>query len=154
DPAFDPAAKQQLRRELQLPIDRPIVLSVGWISATLKRMDYLIDEIATLPVDRRPFVVLLGEIDETSSPILARAKEKLGEGNYAIRSVPYEQVSRFYRAADVFALASIKEGFGRVFLEALIHGLPCAVNDHPIMRYVLGEEGTFADFTQPGQLAA
>ncbi len=152
DPAGEPVAKQQLRRELNLPIDRPIVLSVGWISPRLKRMDYLIDEVASLP-SPRPYLVMLGEIDETSPPIIARAKEKLGDANFAVRSVPYEQVSRYYRSADMFALASLKEGFGRVYLEALIHGLPCAVNDHPVMRYVLGEVGSFGRFDQPGELA-
>ena len=60
----------------------------------------------------------------------------------------------YYRAADVFTLGSLQEGFGRVYLEALMHGLPCAVNDHAIMRYVLGEEGTFADFTREGAMTA
>ncbi len=152
DPAFDPLAKGKLREQLNLRVDRPMVLSVGWISPSLKRMDFLINEIASLPTPR-PLLVLLGEIDDTSPPILALAKQKLGEGNYAIRSVPYEQVGSYYQAADLFALASLKEGFGRVFLEALIHGLPCVVNDHPIMRYVLGDEGTYANYTQPGDAA-
>src|SRR5262249_53901723 len=55
--------------------------------------------------------------------------------------------------ADVFTLGSLKEGFGRVYLEALIGGLPCAAHDHPVMRFVLGEEGVFGDFTQPGELS-
>jgi 1,2-diacylglycerol 3-alpha-glucosyltransferase len=151
-PRFDAAERRRLRQQLNLPTDRPIVLSVGWISSELKRMDYLIDEIPSLP-QPRPFLVLLGEIDDESPPIIARAKEKLGEGNYAIRSAPYEEVGRYYQAADVFALASVNEAFGRVYLEALIHGLPCAVHDSPGTRFVLGDHASYADLTQPGELA-
>lgn len=32
-------------------------------------------------------------------------------------------------------------------------GLPCVIHDHPIMRYVLAEEGIFADLSKPGGLA-
>jgi 1,2-diacylglycerol 3-alpha-glucosyltransferase len=153
DPMLDQAARAALRRKLDLPAERPIVLSVGWIAKQLKRMDYLIDEIASIPQAKRPYLVMLGQIDEASPPIVEQARRKL-DGDCCIRSVPYAEVSKYYSIADAFTLASIREGFGRVFLEALVHGLPCVVNDHPVMRYVLGEEGTFADLTQPGALAA
>lgn len=149
----DPSRQAAARTELGLPLDRPILLSVGWIASELKRMDYLIDDLATLPPGRRPFVVLLGEIDDRSPPIIEQARRKL-DTDCRICSVPYPHVGKYYAAADVFALASIREGFGRVFLEALMHGLPCVVNDHPVMHYVLGDQGTFADLTQPGKLAA
>jgi glycosyltransferase involved in cell wall biosynthesis len=152
DPGFDPEKRAALRTELGLPVDRPIVLSVGWIAAELKRMDYLVDEIASIPKDHRPFLVMLGEMDDRSPAIVEQARRKL-DTDCRICSVPYSEVGTYYAAADVFALASIREGFGRVFLEALMHGLPCVVNDHPVMRYVLGNEGNFADLTQPGQLA-
>jgi glycosyltransferase involved in cell wall biosynthesis len=153
DPPLAPAARAATRRELDLPIDRPIVLSVGWIAAELKRMDYLIDEIASIPGGQRPFLVLLGEIDDRSPPIVEQARRKL-DNDCRICSVPYRDVGKYYSVADLFALASIREGFGRVFLEALMHGLPCVVNDNPVQRYVLAEEGTFADLTQPGTLAS
>lgn len=35
-----------------------------------------------------------------------------------------------------------------------MYGLPCIVHDHPVMRYVLGTHGCFADQSQPGTLAA
>lgn len=182
-PVSDPAARRALREQLGLPPDRPIILSVGWIAARHKRMDYVIREVARLreqkseirsqksigrdaaaavPLNselrpltsRPPFLVLLGQMDDQSPAILALAREQLGEGNFVARSVPYEQVTDYYRAADVFTLASLQEGFGRVYLEALIHGLPVLAHDHAVMRYVLGGEGTLLDLTQPGVLAA
>jgi 1,2-diacylglycerol 3-alpha-glucosyltransferase len=152
DIQFDPQKRAAARRELQLPVDRQIVLSVGWIAAFHKRMDYLIDEIASL-APPRPYLVMLGAMDEQTPRILRQAREKLGDENFAARSVPYEQVSQYYQAADVFTLCSLREGFGRVYLEALMYGLPCAVHDHPVMRWVLGSEGAFDDFSTSGNLA-
>ena len=145
-------ARAALRRHLGLPVDRPVVLSVGWIQAAHKRMDYVINEVARLD-EPRPFLALLGALDAKSAPILQLARERLGEGNYLIRSVPYDEVTAYYQAADVFTLASLQEGFGRVYLEALLHGLPCLAHDNPVTRYVLDTEGTYGDLSQPGALA-
>lgn len=151
NPIYEPAAKVQLRQQLQLPIDRPLILSVGWISSIHKRMDYVVKEIAALP-EPRPYLVMLGHIDENSIEILQLAERNLGKENFTARSVPYEQVQSYYQSADMFVLGSLKEGFGRVYLEALINGLPCIVHDYPVMRYVLKEQGIFADLSQFGSL--
>lgn len=163
-PDMEQSAREALRRKLRLPVGRQIVLSVGWISARQKRMDYLIEEVARLnsevggqrsPNGRgTPYLVMLGAMDAESEPVLALAREKLGEANFVARSVPYEDVRDYYRTADLFVLASLKEGFGRVFLEALIHGLPVIAHDHPVMRFVLGSEGTFGDLSGTGTLSA
>jgi len=144
--------RRQIRQQLGLPLDRPIVISVGWISATHKRMDYVVEEIAALP-EPRPYLVMLGHMDANSPAIIDLATHKLGKDGFIARSVPYEQVANYYRSADVFVLGSLKEGFGRVYLEAMIHGLPCIVNDHPVMRYVLAEQGIFTDLSKPGAMS-
>lgn len=150
----DPAAKHAARARLGLPVGRPIVLSVGSLSSRdHKRMDYTICEVASLPAPR-PFLVLLGHQDEYSRSTLALARERLGPENFLAAMVPYAAVADYYLAADVFALGSLFEGFGRVYLEALIAGLPALAHDHPAMRYVLRDEGTFADFTRAGTMAA
>lgn len=144
--------QQALRRRLGLPIDRPTILSVGWISRQHKRMDYIVEEVAALQ-EARPFLIMLGAMDDSSEDIIALATERLGPDGFASRSVPYEEVADYYRAADCFVLASLKEGFGRVYLEALMHGLPVIAHRHPVMEYVLGGEGILLDLSQPGALA-
>ena len=151
-PEDDADARLALRPRLQLPVDRPVVLSVGWISRRHKRMHYVVEELARLP-QPRPFLQMLGAIDEESREILELADQLLGREGYSARSVAYNAVSDFYRAADVFALASLQEGFGRVYLEALMHGLPVIAHRHPVMEYVLGSEGAFGDLSRPGELA-
>lgn len=148
----DPAARKNLRSKLGLPQNRPIILSVGWISREHKRMDYVIQEMARLP-EPRPFLQLLGAMDERSPEILELGRRLLGTENFGTASVPYEKVAEYYRAADCFVLASLKEGFGRVYLEALMHGLPVIAHRHPVMEYVVGDAGTLGDLSQPGNLA-
>jgi 1,2-diacylglycerol 3-alpha-glucosyltransferase len=151
-PDTDESTRNALRQKLNLPLDRKIVISVGWIAIQFKRMDYTVKEVARLPLPR-PHLVLLGQIDAQSDAIISLARERLGEDGFTVRSVPYEEVADYYRASDVFALASLQEGFGRVFLEALIYGLPVIAHDHPVMRFVLGGEGILADLSKPGILA-
>ena len=138
-PDCSDSTRAALRQRLNLPVDRKIVISVGWIAGQHKRMDYLVNEVAQLP-QPRPHLLLLGAIDAQSNAVLSLAKEKLGDRGFTARSVPYKEVADYYRAADIFILASLQEGFGRVFLEALMHGLPVIAHDHPVMRFVLGCE--------------
>lgn len=149
----DPAIKHDLRVRLQMPLNRPVVLSVGALNRHHKRMHYLIEEIARLPRPR-PFLQMVGAMDEESAGVMKLADDLLGRDGYSARSVPYHEVFDFYCTADVFALASLREGFGRVYLEALMHGLPVIAHRHPVMEYVLGDEGVLGDLSLPGELAA
>jgi glycosyltransferase involved in cell wall biosynthesis len=114
---LDHASRRALRERLALPVGRPVVLSVGWISRAHKRMDYVVEELARLPAPR-PFLMLLGAMDRGSGEIVRLARERLGPDGFAARSVPYEEVAPYYAAGDGFVLASLAEGFGRVFLAA------------------------------------
>jgi glycosyltransferase involved in cell wall biosynthesis len=49
------------------------------------------------------------------------------------------QLDDLYRAADVFALPSVKEGFGLAVLEALAAGLPAVVSDLDVFRTYLAD---------------
>jgi len=124
---------------------------VGWISRQHKRMHYLVEELSRLP-EPRPFLQMLGATDASTKEITALAGDLLGPGNFSARSVPYQEVFDYYRAADIFALASLQEGFGRVYLEALMHGLPVIAHRHPVMEYVLGGLGCLGDLTRRGEL--
>jgi len=151
-PVVDPAECRRLRERLSLPVERPLVLSVGWISRQHKRMHYLVEEISRLP-QPRPFLQMLGAMDESSQEIVALAETLLGRNGFSARSVPYSEVADFYRAADIFVLSSLQEGFGRVYLEALMHGLPVIAHRHPVMEYVLGGFGNLGDLTRKGELS-
>ena len=150
-PTLAPAERAALRRSLRLPEDRSIVLSVGTVNTAHKRMDYVVREVAALP-EPRPFLVMLGQPDEETPGVRVLAEKMLGAGGSQIRTVKHQEVSDYYQAADVFVLASLNEGFGRVFLEAMAWGLPCLAHEYPLTRYVLGDAGRLADFAQSGSL--
>ena len=141
---------QRLKSELGIEPGLPVVLSVGSIDAQVKRMDYVIRECAALT--RPVFVLLLGHQDVASAEIRALATEKLGPHRFAILTVPRETIFSYYALADVFVLASLREGFGLVFLEALLCGIPVVTHDYDVSRYVLADQAYFADLSKPNAL--
>jgi glycosyltransferase-like protein len=66
------------------------------------------------------------------------------------------QLEGLYRAADVFALPSVKEGFGLAVLEALAAGLPAVVSDLDVFRTYLadGDSALMAPVGDHAALAA
>ncbi|MFN8654067.1 MAG: glycosyltransferase [Gemmatimonadales bacterium] len=141
------------RRALGLPVDRPLVLSVGALNRGHKRMDYLVTEVASMG-EARPFLVLLGEEEDETPAVRALAELLLGSDGFQMRTVPRERMDDYYRAADAFALASLTEAFGLAYVEALAHGLPTIAHDQDVTRFVVGREGVLADLRHPGALAA
>lgn len=143
--------REALRSKLNLPTHRPLILSVAAINKTHKRMDYLIQEVARLP-EPRPYLMLLGQIDQESPEIIQLGDRLLGSDNFQAKTVKYNEISNYYRSADLFVLASLNEGLPRVLLEAMGYGLPCLVHDYAVTRFVLKDWGYFANFATCGSL--
>lgn len=144
--------RKALRYQLRLPEKQPVILSVGAINKSHKRMDYIIHEIASLP-EPRPYLLLLGQQEAESPEIFQLGNKLLGADNFQVRTVAVNEVANYYRVADAFVLASLNEGFGRVFLEAMSHGLPCLAHDYEVARFVLRKEGYLANFELQGSLS-
>ena len=142
-----------LCRALDLPSDRPIILSVAAIDKTVKRIDYLISEVAQIP-EPRPFLIMLGHQTTESPEIVNMGKQLLGNENFLIKTVLMSEVAKYYQVADLFVLTSLKEGFGRVFVEAMSYGLPCIAHDYDVAHFVLKDEGYFGNFKLVGSLAS
>lgn len=140
------------RRALGLPADRPIVLAVGMLDTEIKRTDALVRAIADL-TSPRAFLALLGADGPDAASVRALAHDRLGDHGFVARTVPHDAIGDFYRAADVFTLASLREGFGLAYIEALAHGLPIVAHDTPVTRHLLGDFATLSDITQPSALS-
>jgi glycosyltransferase involved in cell wall biosynthesis len=139
---LDAESKRALRRRLGLPEEKPVVLSVGVLDPVHKGQDRLIR--ACAQCKRANFLLLLGGRADTTASLEELARAVLGP-RVAVRSTEPSNVADYYAAADVFALASLREGFGLVFVEAAAHGLPCIVDGGSGAREVLGEWGTYVD---------
>jgi glycosyltransferase involved in cell wall biosynthesis len=140
------------RRTLGLPPDRPIVLAVGLLDTHVKRADALVRAIAALPTPR-PFLALLGAEGPDAPSVRALARDLLGDDGFVARTVPHDEIGAYYRTADVFALASLREGFGLAYVEALAHGLPIVAHDTPVTRHLLGDFATLSDISSDGALS-
>jgi glycosyltransferase involved in cell wall biosynthesis len=57
-----------------------------------------------------------------------------------VGTVTPAELERHYRAADVFAFPSTKEGFGLVALEALAAGLPVVASEIDVFRTFLAHD--------------
>jgi glycosyltransferase-like protein len=63
----------------------------------------------------------------------------LGDAVRVLGPVTDAELESLYRAADLFALPSTKEGFGLAVLEALAAGLPAVVSDLDVFRTYLAD---------------
>lgn len=148
----DAAVRAALRARLGLPGDRPVVLSVAALNLWSKRLDHLIGAVAS--ITPRPFLAMLGQAEDETPALLALARDLLGDDGFVARTVAPDAVADYYRAADVFALASLYESMGRVLVEALSHGLPTVAHDSEVTRFVMGAHGLRGDLSRPGTLSA
>jgi glycosyltransferase involved in cell wall biosynthesis len=132
------------RRALNIPDGRNVLLSVGMLGSTLKRMDRLIDAVAAMG-DERPFLLLLGQ-ETPETPALRERARSLGADVW-MGSWPRERMAQAYEAADAFALLSLDEGFGLAYVEALAAGLPCVAHANANTRYIFGDHAVLGDTT-------
>ncbi|MEI6169163.1 MAG: glycosyltransferase family 4 protein [bacterium] len=167
-PVHDPVGKATLRSSLGLPPDAFIVGCVAAVKKDHKRLDYLIREFRQHAVSRKqlavetglktdphlsashcelptahcplppPFLLIAGAKTNETPELLALA-ESLIPGHYKIvPDCPRSRMPDLYRAMDVFVLTSLFEMMPIALLEALASGLPCLVNTHPVLEWMIG----------------
>lgn len=76
-----------------------------------------------------------------------------GPGVEWFRRPSDEELADLYRAAWVFCLPSVYEGFGLPYIEAMAHGTPVLATSNPGSRYVL-DEGRYGLLTDEQNLGA
>ena len=126
--AFRPGDRAEARRQIGLPPDVPLIVSVGHLIAG-KGHGVLVRALATLRA-RRPgtrLAIIGGPAYEPDHPrALAQVARESGveEAVTFVGAVPPDAVARWLQAANVFALATEREGCCNSVLEALAAGLP------------------------------
>lgn len=122
---FYPCEKVEAKTHLKLA-GKQIVLSVGNLTPN-KGFDIVIGAFHRLRKDgdrQKLFLVIVGE--GVMKEPLQKLIQTLGieEHVFLAGGVPHHQLSRWYNAADIFCLASEREGWPNVLLESLSCGTP------------------------------
>ena len=131
---FRPAAAGEvtaLRRHLGLPPDDPVILFVGFFSHE-KRPDLLYEAWSALADEGlRSTLVLVGatrspyyEIDGSMADAMRADAERRGLGRQVTFVERTAEIEKYYRAADIFVLPTLREGLPNVLLEAMGSGVP------------------------------
>lgn len=159
----DPAVVAGLRARVGAT-DRPMLLAVGGIEPR-KGSDTLVAALAELVRSRTPTPVLavLGghsfqdhrAYRERVLATVAPLGLALGTDLVELGSVPEDEMSAWYAAADVLTFPSVKEGFGLAALEAMAAGTPVVTSDLPVFRewLVPGRDALMAPVGDVGALA-
>lgn len=148
------SSKRVVDTEWNLPTNRKILLSVGAINSSHKRMQWLVKEFAKLDQSKY-FLWVVGQNDgQQTVEIKSLAKNILDEDAFAFTTTTYEKMPAVYNSADIFVLCSLKEGFGRVYLEAMAAGLPVIAHRTENTKWILGPDNEgLIDMTKKDELA-
>lgn len=151
---FSPNAQigREFRSLIGIEPDAYVILSVGALETRHKRMDWLIREVSSLAT--KPHLVLCGEYKANESAEVAHLGNRLLGSRFHLLRLEYRDMPAAYNAANVFVLCSLKEGFGRAFLESLACGVPVIHHADDDMEWIVGRGGLSVDMGVKGKLAS
>lgn len=121
---FNPIPQSLARRELGLPLDKKMVLSIGTLH-DVKGHNYLIDATRILSKKRSDFLtIIIG-----SGPLEKMLKKKieklrLNQKVMMIGWIPHNEIALWMNACDIFVLPSLNEGLPTVIPEVMACGRP------------------------------
>lgn len=162
-PSEDPIARAKLRASLSIAPDAPVLLTVGAIMPR-KGQDLLLESWRELSKSfPEAHLVLVGPRADLNDPKLEEFRKRVAslvEASGASDRVHFvgtaDDVEEYLRAADVFVLASKREGFPNSVLEAMATGLPVVVTPFVGRSPSMGREDEHYLLAEPeaGALAA
>lgn len=128
---FFPLPKEDARRRLNLSNTKKIILSVGGLIPR-KGFDVLIKAFYILMKEqpaRNMYLILAGEGPARKELEQLVSSCGLNGSVYFAGDVAHEDLHLWYSAADLFCLASSREGWPNVILESLACGTPVVATD-------------------------
>jgi glycosyltransferase involved in cell wall biosynthesis len=161
---FHPASgseRRELRRQLGLAPERPLILFVGVMSPD-KQPHVLMEAWAQLQgrEGSDSTLVFVGATDPRLFELGGRLVEELRQtvdrigGDGRVHFVPpTSEIERYYRAADVVVMPSLREGLPNVILEAMACGLPVVASRLPGSTETMIADGVNGRLVAPGDTA-
>ncbi len=118
--------------------DLKVILFVGRLYKN-KNVNLLIESLRYLPDNYK--LLIIGEGQDKEKLMKLVCNLKLQNRVVFVGFVPYPELAKYYRTADVFVLLSTLEGFPKVVLEALASGVPVITSksfktDEFLFRYI------------------
>ncbi len=142
---FHPVDRQQSRRQLDIPQDAEVLITVGALvprKGQLRVLEILPELLRKHP--RLIYLIVGGASPEgdIGARLRARARE-LGLERHVrfLGPMAPEELKTPLSASDVFVLATSNEGWANVFLEAMACGLPVVTTDVGGNREVVSHDG-------------
>lgn len=129
---FYPIDNIKARERLNLPIDKKIILSVGYLCKR-KGFHHIIDAISMIirKTNRKDFLLIIVGGSESGAEgnfkpnLEQQIKElELTPYVYLVGNKPHSELYLWYNACDIFCLASSQEGWANVLFEAIACGKP------------------------------
>ena len=137
---FYPRDRAESRQRLGLDAESKIAVAAGAL-VPLKGFDRLIDAM-TLVEDPRVKLYIIGEGAERAKLQSRIAARNLTDRVFLPGARPQSELAEWYSAADVFCLASHREGCPNVVIEAMACGAPVVAADVGAVRELVSS----ADF--------
>lgn len=116
-----------------------------------KRIDYLIEEVASL-ADRKIKLLICGAEDADSQSLKSLGRRLLSD-RVRFLTLPPDQSLSMIASADIFVLPSLNEGLGNVLIEAALLSVPIICHPHPGGRYIVEDSFFLRDLSRTGALA-
>jgi glycosyltransferase involved in cell wall biosynthesis len=125
----DEQLKDEIRRELNIPSDKTVILTVGRIEPR-KNQKFAIEVIRLLPDNY--VLLIVGPSDNSVKWYLADIQEEVRNNGFCDKVKVFPEyrtdIEKFYYASDMVWIPSRSEGTPNAMLEALCCGVPVLVN--------------------------
>jgi glycosyltransferase involved in cell wall biosynthesis len=144
-----PGVLRGKRAQGALPGEPPHIVSAGALTPR-KGFGVLLD--ALNEVRDLPWRATIAGAFDRSPETAALVREKIADFGFDDRvrlagHLGEEDLSALYGAGDIFALASLYEGYGMVFAEAMAHGLPVVASGEGAVRETVPADAGFVCVT-------
>lgn len=135
------------RRRLGIPENEWMLVAVGQL-LHMKRFPLLIEACGLISPHQRPYLIILGEGDQTDIMMTAN---RVGMAE-RFRIAVTDDIGLYFSAADIYASTSATESFGMANCEAMTFGLPSVCTAVGAVPEILGDTAWMVGDT-PAEIA-